>query len=269
VSVDIEAIVDRFSGKDYLDFYDRHRPSAPQALVDCTLQYAKMEQADLVVDIGSGTGLSSFIWKDRAASILGVDPSADMRRLAEMHRKPGMGHICFVHGTGEDVPVEDASADIVSCGQVFHWMDTANTLSEVNRILRPGGVFVVYDCVWPPSFDPDFERAYNTFFSGIDRIASGFNSEIVIGHMKQKHYENINATGFFSFVRTSHFHKMEAGSIERFEGILMSQGGVHALLREGLTEDEIGLKQFRNTIRSIKDIPDQMTFHFKSIFAIK
>ena len=226
--VNIEQIVDRFSGDDYLNYYDSHRPSAPQAMVDCALQYARMDSANLVVDIGCGTGLSTFIWKDSAASIIGVDPSADMRRRAEAHCDSTMQHIRFEHGVGSDVPVEDGSADIVSCGQVFHWMDSEKTLSEVHRILRPGGVFVVYDCKWPPSINPDLERAYNDFFIHIDDIAKGYNSEIVIGHMKQKHLGNIEASGDFDFVRESHFNTAAVGSLERFEGILMSQGGVHA-----------------------------------------
>jgi len=269
VHVNIVQIVDRFSGDDYLDYYDRHRPSAPQAMVDCALQYAKMDSANLIVDIGSGTGLSTFIWKDSAASIVGVDPSVDMRRRAVAHCDPTTQHIRFEQGMGSDVPIEDGSVDIVSCGQVFHWMDSEKTLSEVHRILRPGGVFVVYDCKWPPSFDPDLERAYNEFFIHIDHIAKGYNSEIVIGHMKQKHLGNIEASGYFYFVRLSHFHKTEVGSLELFEGLLMSQGGVHALLREGISEEEIGLTKFRKSIQSIANIPGQMTFHFKTIFAIK
>ena len=267
--MNIEQIINRFSGDDYLDYYDRHRPSAPRALVDTTLQYARMKHVNLVVDIGSGTGLSTYIWKDCARSVIGVDPSPDMRRLSESHGDATTEHVQFENGQGEDVPVENGSADIVSCGQVFHWMDTAKTLAEVYRILRPGGVFVVYDCAWPPAFDPVMERAYSDFFIGIDQITSGINSEVVIGHMKEEHYSNIAESSYFDFMRESHFHSAEPGSLERFEGVLMSQGGVHALLRKGLSEEEIGLTQFRNSIRSVADVPDLMTFHFKAIFAMK
>jgi len=268
-SLNIEDIIDRFSGEDYLSYYDKYRPSAPSALVDAALKYAKIDTANFIIDIGCGTGLSTFIWKDKAASIIGVEPSADMRRVAASHCDEGMDHIQFAYGLGSEIPIDDGIADIVSCGQGFHWMDTDRTLAEVNRVLRPGGVFVVYDCAWPPTFDPDFERAYVDFFLGIDQIAKGFNSEIVIGHMKEKHRDNIDASGYFNFVKESVFLKEESGSPERFEGILMSQGGVHALLREGLSEDEIGLTRFRKSIRSIKTISDKMTFSFNSIFAIK
>jgi len=267
--VNIEEIIDRFSGDDYLSFYDRYRPSAPQALVVSTLRYAEMAHANLVVDIGSGTGLSTFIWKDSAATIIGVDPSPDMRQLAAAHGDYSSNQIRFVHGFGHEVPVDDGSVDIVSCGQVFHWMDIAKTLSEVNRILRPGGVFVVYDCIWPPSFHPGLERAYTEFFIGIDNMAHGFNSEIVIGHMKEKHYHNIEMSEYFDFMREAHFHKIEVGSLERFEGLLMSQGGVHALLRKGFTEEDLGLTQFRKSIRAVTILPENMTFYFNSIFAIK
>ena len=233
------------------------------------MQLVKMDRAESVVDIGCGTGLSTYIWKESARNVLGIDPSADMRRLAEKHRDASSLHIEFAYGLGDEIPVKDGSADIVSCGQVFHWMDMESTLTEVNRVLRTGGVFVVYDCAWPPVFNPVCEKAYNDFFRGIDKIAEGYNSEIVIGHMKEKHLANIEASGYFGNVRETEFEKTEPGSLERFKGILLSQGGVHALLRKGFSEEEIGLTQFRKSIQTIQNTPEQMTFKFKSIIAVK
>jgi ubiquinone/menaquinone biosynthesis C-methylase UbiE len=267
--VKISDIIDRFSGDDYLDYYDKYRPSAPSQLVKTVMHHAKMERAESVVDIGCGTGLSTYIWKESATQVLGIDPSADMRKFAEGHRDANSLHVQFAYGLGDEIPVEDGSADIVSCGQVFHWMNIQSTLAEVNRVLRPGGVFVVYDCAWPPVFNPDCEKAYNDFFRGIDKIAEGYNSEIVIGHMKEKHLENIEASGYFTNVRETIFDHTEPGSLERFEGILLSQGGVHALLRKGFSEEEIGLTQFRKSMQSIQSAPDQMTFKFKSLIAVK
>src|ERR1700752_3353561 len=73
--------VERFTG--FADVYDQVRPSPPQAIADLLLQLAKVERAKRVVDLGCGSGLSMMIWAGRTHSVIGVEPSEDMRREAE------------------------------------------------------------------------------------------------------------------------------------------------------------------------------------------
>lgn len=40
-----------------------------------------------VVDLGAGTGLSTFVWKDEADYVIGVEPNKEMREEAEEHIK--------------------------------------------------------------------------------------------------------------------------------------------------------------------------------------
>ena len=42
-------------------------------------------------------------------------------------------------GTAEDIPLEDASVDLVTVAQAFHWFDGPAALAEIHRVLRPGG----------------------------------------------------------------------------------------------------------------------------------
>jgi len=77
------ANVDRFTGVGYASLYNRVRPQPPQIILDVLSQLAQVEQPRLVVDLGSGTGLSTRVWAERAEQIVGVEPSADMRRQAE------------------------------------------------------------------------------------------------------------------------------------------------------------------------------------------
>lgn len=90
-----------------------------------------------VLDLGCGRGgVVELLWRDvRLAA--GVDP--DPRSLAE-HRAAGMP---VVRGVGERLPFVDASFDLVVCLWVLeHLKDPTATLSEVGRVLRPGGHFV-------------------------------------------------------------------------------------------------------------------------------
>jgi protein-L-isoaspartate O-methyltransferase len=62
--------------------YDRARPTPPPVLLDLLTQVIHQPHPALVVDVGSGTGLSIAIWGERAKRVIGVEPNADMRREA-------------------------------------------------------------------------------------------------------------------------------------------------------------------------------------------
>lgn len=138
------ASLQRFSG--FAGLYDTNRPSPPAALGPLLASYANVERP-VVVDIGSGTGLSSRWASTWAVSVRGVEPNDEMRAVAESHPVPGVE---YVAGVGHDTGLETASADVVTAVQSMHWMDPDPTLAELARILRPGGVLAVIDADWPP-----------------------------------------------------------------------------------------------------------------------
>jgi SAM-dependent methyltransferase len=61
-----------------------------------------------------------------------------MRAAAESILK-GYPNFCSVPGTAESTTLDDASIDIVSAAQAFHWFDRERTAREFRRILKPGG----------------------------------------------------------------------------------------------------------------------------------
>ena len=136
--------MDRFSG--FADLYDAHRPSAPDHLGPLLTAYARAD-APLVVDLGSGTGLSSRWASGWAADVIGIEPNDDMRVQAQT--RP-VANVTYREGTSSDTGLTAASADIVLAVQAMHWMEPVSTLAEVARILRPGGVFAALDADWPP-----------------------------------------------------------------------------------------------------------------------
>ena len=129
--------------------YDRYRPAPPAALGALLSRYAQVARPQLVVDLGSGTGLSTRYWADKAEQVIGIDPTADMRHQAEAQSTaPNIAyHEGFSHATG----LPDHCADIVTCAQSLHWMEPQGTFLEAARILRPGGVFAACDYDWPPA----------------------------------------------------------------------------------------------------------------------
>jgi SAM-dependent methyltransferase len=135
---------DRFSG--FADLYDANRPSPPRALGPLLVSYANVRRP-AVVDLGSGTGLSSRWAAGWAGSVIGIEPNDDMRAIAEQRRTAG---VTYAPGVSHRTGLGDRVADIVLAVQAMHWMEPEPTLAEVARLLRPGGVFAIADADWPP-----------------------------------------------------------------------------------------------------------------------
>jgi ubiquinone/menaquinone biosynthesis C-methylase UbiE len=244
----VAANVARFSG--FAELYDRYRPQPPAAIVDLLIQLAGKPRPN-VVDLGSGSGLSTLLWAQRAEQATGVEPGADMRRQAERRASESGAHkVRFKEGLSTATGLPDACADIVTCSQALHWMEPEGTFAEVARILRDGGVFAAYDCDWPPTLNWEAERAF------ADCLARARKIELerrlapdVRRWNKERHLERMERSGRFRYVKEILLHHVETGGADRLVGLMRSQGTIETLLGHGLTEAEIGLAELRETAR--------------------
>ena len=144
--MDLAPNAERFSG--FADLYDRVRPTPPPVLADIVCTYAAVDRPE-VVDLGSGSGLSTRWIASWASSVIGVEPSADMRAVAAGRNEAPS--VSFIDGWSHDTGLPDDCADVVIVSQALHWMEPGSTFGEAARLLRPGGVFAALDCDWPPS----------------------------------------------------------------------------------------------------------------------
>jgi SAM-dependent methyltransferase len=245
-SAHVSANVERFLG--FADVYDAYRPRPPMAVLDILTQLTQVSQPALVVDIGSGTGLSTAIWAGRAAAVVGVEPSADMRRQAEARSAglPNAAQVRYQVGYAHATGLPDGCAEIVTCSQSLHWMEPDSTFAEIARILRPGGVFAAYDCDWPPTFSWQVEQAYSDCHAQAHAAEQAHQlSRDVRAWDKGRHLERMRASARFRFTKEIVLHHTEQGGAERLIGLLRSQGGIATLLKHGVGEDEIGLTALR------------------------
>ncbi|WP_030155896.1 class I SAM-dependent methyltransferase [Glycomyces sp. NRRL B-16210] len=123
------------------DLYDSIRPTYPaEALRWLTGDGPADDAADAakdVVDLGAGTGLLTRGLIALGHRVTAVEP--DERMLAKLTASsPGL--TASQVGAAEALPLPDASADVVTAGQAFHWFDRGRALPEIRRVLRPGGV---------------------------------------------------------------------------------------------------------------------------------
>ncbi|MFI9253942.1 class I SAM-dependent methyltransferase [Streptomyces sp. NPDC053069] len=121
--------------------YAANRPSYPPALFDAVEELAGRSLSGArVVDVGAGTGIATALLHDRGADVLAVEPGEGM--AAEFRR--GLPHLPIVRGNGNALPLADAHADFVTYAQAWHWTDTARSVPEALRVLRPGGALALW-----------------------------------------------------------------------------------------------------------------------------
>jgi ubiquinone/menaquinone biosynthesis C-methylase UbiE len=99
-----------------------------------------------VLEIGSGAGAHSCLFKRRGADVVAVDltPARAMSTARKLALARGAGIAQAYQADAESLPFQDASFDIVySNGVLHHSEDTARCISEVHRVLKPGGHAVI------------------------------------------------------------------------------------------------------------------------------
>jgi SAM-dependent methyltransferase len=101
--------------------------------------------AKALVDLGCGTGYWLPGYAAEAATVVGVEPDPVLRRVAvrAARRLPGTDVLA---GSAEHIPLPEASADIVHARFAYFFPPGTDAgLTEVLRVLRPGGCLVVVD----------------------------------------------------------------------------------------------------------------------------
>ena len=97
------------------------------------------------IDLCCGTGLYSFIAASAGAAVTASDIAEHNLLLAQQRAARAAIPLETVEADAEHVPLPDASFDLVTCAGSLSYVDIQSFLSEVTRLLRPGGWFVCVD----------------------------------------------------------------------------------------------------------------------------
>lgn len=142
------------------DELDRVPPAALESFAGVGYPFAvgAIRAGDTVLDVGSGSGTDLLISARRAGPdghAIGLDMTAAMRRKAAANaRQLGLANVEFMDGNAEDIPLPDASVDVVTSNGVLNLVpDKPAAVREIHRVLRPGGRVQIADIVVrePPS----------------------------------------------------------------------------------------------------------------------
>jgi SAM-dependent methyltransferase len=142
----------RYEAEFYAALDESLHPRGPEVLLEL-VERMGLPAGSRAVDVGCGEGRHSLELARRFGfDVVGVDPVAWHVEVARASADSG---VRFELGAAEELPLEEASVELVWCRDVLtHVADLERAYAEFRRVLRPGGRALVYQAFAGPRLEP-------------------------------------------------------------------------------------------------------------------
>ena len=188
-----------FDEYDWLDNYDERMRSVERLHYDETLseivQKSMPRAADLVLDIGTGTGNLAVKFLEKGCQVIGLDPSTKLLRIAEkkVEKWGEQFDIRICENPFLEIPFFDNTFDVVaSTYSIHHITDDAKRLAivEMKRVMKPDGKIVIGDVMFTDSEDKaralsEYSDMEDEYQPTLDTFLDMFSDEGFIAEAEQ------------------------------------------------------------------------------------
>ncbi|MCY8492842.1 class I SAM-dependent methyltransferase [Bacillus inaquosorum] len=125
------------------------------------IKTAECRAEQRMLDIGAGAGHTALAFSPYVQKCIGVDATKEMVEVASSFaQEKGAGNVRFQQGMAESLPFPDDSFDIITCRYAaHHFSDVRKAVSEVARVLKKNGRFLLVDHYAPE--DPVLDEFVN------------------------------------------------------------------------------------------------------------
>ncbi|WP_063748464.1 class I SAM-dependent methyltransferase [Fischerella sp. PCC 9605] len=201
--------------------YVKYRPSYPADAINAILEGLGERSQLVAADIGAGTGIASRLLAERGVRVIAIEPNTSMRQAADTHPL-----IEFSDATAEATKLPNASVDLLTCFQAFHWFDPAPTLSEFRRILKPSGRLALVWNHW--AADNKFLEEFGCVLrkaaskdSPKKKVGSGFKPLLSSPHFTNirrctfTHSHELDLPGIIGYAQSKYFVPRSGSSYEQ------------------------------------------------------
>ncbi|NXM68745.1 TMT1 methyltransferase, partial [Serilophus lunatus] len=154
-----------FEGKGHAAVYQKYRFAPGKELQQTILSYLQEKKAipaELVVDVGCGSGQGTLFLAEHFQKVVGTDISE--AQIQEARDSTSVPNISYLVCPAEELPFQDGSVGVLTSFTAAHWFDIGRFMSEAQRVLRPGG------CVAISTYTVDMSLRYGHCSQQLTRI---------------------------------------------------------------------------------------------------
>ncbi|MEE6518086.1 hypothetical protein FKM82_028773 [Ascaphus truei] len=134
-----------FSDKEFSACFQKYMLPASEKMVQMMLSYLiakKGKPFELAVDVGCGTGRYTRPVAPHFEKVIGLDISES--QINEARRSTSEKNVLYHTSPAEELPVKDASVDLLFAGVAVHWFILDKFMQEAARVLKPGGCLALH-----------------------------------------------------------------------------------------------------------------------------
>lgn len=156
-------------------------------------EFAIINKGDVVIDLGSGAGNDCFVARHETGAegkVIGIDFTPEMIAKARNNaEKLGYHNVEFRQGDIEEMPVNDAIADVVVSNCVLNLVPNKTAvIAEIFRVLKPGGHFSISDVVLVGDF-PDELKNQAELYAGC--VSGAVQMDEYLGLIEKSGFEKV------------------------------------------------------------------------------